>query len=75
MTLIVVLVMTIISWRSIQTSSYALASVLVLVTLSAVVEQHLLELSYNPFLIALLANTTLPLIKAERRQNLEKLHG
>ena len=75
MTLIVVLVMTIISWRSIQTSSYALASVLVLVTLSAVVEQHLLELSYNPFLIALLANTTLPLVKAERRQNLEKLHG
>lgn len=75
-TIAVLLIMTIISWRSIHNNSYALASVMVIVTISAVVEQHLLDLSYDPFLIALLANTSLPLFGDKGwRKKVEKLHS
>jgi hypothetical protein len=55
MTVLVIIAMTVISWRSIKAKNYALASVLVVITISAVVEQRLLDFGYNPFLIALFA--------------------
>ena len=53
--LIVLGIMTFISFRSISNEKYALATVLVVISISAVVEQRLLDVSYDPFLIALLA--------------------
>lgn len=50
--IIVVYWMTKISWKSIQAQDYALAAIIVIVTISAVVEQHLLEIDYDPFLLA-----------------------
>ena len=54
--ILVLAVLTIISYRSISNAEYALATVLVIVAVSAVVEQRLVDISYDPFLIALLAN-------------------
>lgn len=56
MVIIILLAMTKISWDSFQKESFALASVIVIVSVSAMVEQRLLDLAYDPFLIALLAN-------------------
>jgi hypothetical protein len=53
--LLVVIMMTVISWQSIATHDFALASVLVIVTISAVVEQRLLDFGYDPFLLATFA--------------------
>lgn len=75
-TVVVLIIMTVIVRRSVQNNSYALASVMVIVTVSAIVEQHLLDLSYDPFLIALLANTSLPLFNTKGwRKKSEKLHS
>lgn len=54
--IVVIIIMIVISRRSIMTRQYALAGILVIVTVSAVVEQRLLDLSYDPFLIALVAS-------------------
>lgn len=56
MAIIILLAMTKISWESFQKGSFALASIIVVVSVSAMVEQRLLDLAYDPFLIALLAN-------------------
>ena len=56
MAIIILLAMTTISWESFQKGSFALASIIVIVSVSAMVEQRLLDLAYDPFLIALLAN-------------------
>ena len=56
MAIIILLAMTKISWESFQKGSFALASIFVIVSVSAMVEQRLLDLAYDPFLIALLAN-------------------
>ena len=56
MAIIILLAMTKISWESFQKGSFALASIIVIVSVSAMVEQRLLDLAYDPFLIALLAN-------------------
>lgn len=56
MAIIILLAMTKISWESFQKRSFALASIIVIVSVSAMVEQRLLDLAYDPFLIALLAN-------------------
>lgn len=56
MAIIILLAMTKISWESFQKGSFALASIIVIVSMSAMVEQRLLDLAYDPFLIALLAN-------------------
>lgn len=53
---LLLIVMTVISYRSVSTKSYALASIMVMVAISSVVEQRLYNISYDPFLIALLAN-------------------
>ena len=54
---IMVGVMMTISIRSIVKENYVITVILLVVTLSCFVEQHLLELSYNPFLLILLANS------------------
>lgn len=54
---LVVLTMTIISWRSMHYEVFALASIMVIVSISAIVEQRLIDLSYDPFLLALFATT------------------
>lgn len=54
--LMLLVTMTVISWRSVTKGSFALASILVVVSLSAVVEQHLFDLGFDPFLLALFAN-------------------
>lgn len=56
MAIIILLAMTKISWESFQKGSFALASIIVIVSVSAMVEQRLLDLAYDPFLIVLLAN-------------------
>ncbi|NME34726.1 hypothetical protein HF864_08155 [Lactobacillus sp. MRS-253-APC-2B] len=56
MAIIILLAMTKISWNSFQKENFALASIIVIVSVSAMVEQRLLDLAYDPFLIALLAN-------------------
>lgn len=53
---LLLLVMTFISFRSFVQQDYALASILVIVAISAVLEQRLLDLGYNPFLLALLTS-------------------
>lgn len=55
MAVIVILCMTRISWDSIKKGDYALASIMVIVTISAIVEQRLCDMGYDPFLIAALA--------------------
>ena len=65
MAIIILLAMTKISWESFQKGSFALASIIVIVSVSAMVEQRLLDLAYDPFLIALpvsYTHLTLPTI-------------
>ena len=54
-TLIYVLIMVAVSIKGVKLQVYQLTAVMLVVTLSCLVEQHLLELSFNPFLLALLA--------------------
>ena len=54
-TLIYVLIMVAVSIKGVKLQVYQLTTVMLVVTLSCLVEQHLLELSFNPFLLALLA--------------------
>lgn len=55
MFVLILIAMTAISWSSIQKGDFVLASILVIVTISAVVEQRLIDITYNPFLLALFA--------------------
>ena len=52
----VIIVMLLIGMRSISTRGFCLAAIILLLGISCMVEQHLLDISYNPFLIALLAD-------------------
>lgn len=52
----VIIVMSLISLRSVATKEFCLAAIILLVSISCMIEQHLLDISYNPFLIALLAS-------------------
>lgn len=54
-TLLVIFIMTAISWVSIKKRDYALASIMVIVTISALVEPRIIDMGYDPFLIAVLA--------------------
>ena len=49
-------IMTVISFRLIRQGTYVLATIFVIISISAIVEQRLLDISYDPFLIALYAN-------------------
>lgn len=48
-----------ISIKNLHYGYYALPTILLIVTISAVVEQHFLELTYNPFLLSLMATIAL----------------
>lgn len=52
----VIIVMSLISLRSVATKEFCLAAIILLVSISCMIEQHLLDISYNPFLIAFLAS-------------------
>ncbi|MFQ9706986.1 MAG: polymerase [Limosilactobacillus pontis] len=54
--LVYILIMVFVSIKGVKLQVYQLTAVMLVVTLSCLVEQHLLELSFNPFLLALLAN-------------------
>lgn len=56
--LMIISIFLIISVRSTYYKDFALPAVLLIVAISCTVEQHLLELSYNPFLLALLTSYT-----------------
>lgn len=49
-------VMTIISLHSILNKEYCLAAIILMISVSCLIEPHLLDISFNPFLIALLAS-------------------
>lgn len=55
---LIVISMTVIAYRSTLRREYVLAAIIMLISLHCVVEQHLIDFNYNPFLLALLA--TLP---------------
>lgn len=54
--LLVIAAMTVIALRSILMKDYCLAAVILMISISCIIEQHLLNIAFNPFLIALLAN-------------------
>ena len=70
---VVLTMMTKISWQSIQNNDYALASIMVIVTISAILEQRLVDIAYNPFLLAFLATGTTSLVKKEK--DIERVHS
>lgn len=53
---LLIAVMMIISLRGELRENYLMPAILLMITLSSLIDQHLLELSFNPFLLALLAN-------------------
>ena len=57
-------VMMVISLRPTLGGDYRLAAIMMMVALSCMIEQHLLDLSFNPFLLALLAG---PIIMNEKK--------
>lgn len=71
--LVILLIMVKISWQSVQLNDYALASILVIVTVNAVLEQRLVDIAYNPFLIAFLATGTVSMMTKEK--DIERVHS
>lgn len=70
-TIVIIAIMISVSLKGIFAHDYALTAIILVVTLSCLVEQHLLELSYNPFLLALLANLSMNKLedfKVERKK-------
>lgn len=55
-TFVVLIIMTLVSIKGVVYHRYELTAILLVVTFSCLVEQHMLELSFNPFLLAFLAN-------------------
>ena len=53
---LVVVVIIAISIRSTLKHEYLLTAIMLMITISSLIDQHLLEITFNPFLIALLAN-------------------
>lgn len=56
MLLFVIIVVTLIGMRSVSVQGYCLAGIMLLLTVSCIIEQHILDISYNPFLVAFLAS-------------------
>lgn len=70
-TVVILAIMIATSLKGIRVHNHALTAIILVVTLSCFVEQHLLELSYNPFLLALLANLSISKsedFKVERKE-------
>ncbi|MCC4399302.1 polymerase [Limosilactobacillus reuteri] len=55
-TIVVIIMMTLVSIKGLSRHQYELTAIILVITFSCLVEQHLLEVSFNPFLLALLAN-------------------
>lgn len=51
-----IFVMTRIAYKSTKYKDYCLAAIMLLIAIHCIIEQHLLDIAYNPFLIALLAS-------------------
>lgn len=56
--ILIVIFMTIIAYQSTLRREYILAAIIMMVSLHCVIEQHLIDFNYNPFILALFA--TLP---------------
>ncbi|MCH3910264.1 MAG: hypothetical protein LKE20_08640 [Limosilactobacillus oris] len=54
--IIIITFMTIIAYRSTARREFTLAAIIMLVSIHCIVEQHLLDLNYDPFLLALFAS-------------------
>lgn len=54
--LIILSILLCVSIRSIYSGRYVLAAIVLLLSISSMIDQHMLEVAYNPFVIALLAN-------------------
>lgn len=64
----------IISVRETLKHNYVFPAVILIITISSLIDQHLLEITFNPFLLALLADTSEN--KSEEKFNNEKaVHG
>lgn len=53
---VILAVMTIIAFTSTKKQGYCLAAIILLIAIHSIIEQHLFEISFNPFLFALLSN-------------------
>ncbi len=53
--LMVILAMTLVSIKGYMANDYILCVIILVLSVTGMVEQHLIELVYNPFLIALMA--------------------
>lgn len=54
--LIILAVMSLIAFTSTKQRGYCLAAIMLLVAIHSIIEQHLFEISFNPFLLALLSD-------------------
>lgn len=66
--ILIVTFMTIIAYRSTLRREYVLAAIIMLISLHCVVEQHLMDLNYNPFLLALFASSAINNINITQKQ-------
>lgn len=66
----IISVLVIISVRETLKHNYVFPAVILIITISSLIDQHLLEITFNPFLLALLANASEN--KSEDRFNNEK---
>lgn len=54
----IISVLVIISVRETLKHNYVFPAIILIITISSLIDQHLLEITFNPFLLALLANTS-----------------
>lgn len=66
--IVVVAVVLVISIRSTLKHEYLLPAIMLMITISSLIDQHLLEITFNPFLIALLANNVNYAIKGDNHE-------
>lgn len=64
--IIIVVFMTVIAYHSIASHEFVLAAIIMLISIHCIVEQHLMDFSYNPFLLALFASLPSGSIKNTR---------
>lgn len=57
--ILIIILMTIIAYRSTLHREFILAAIIMLISLHSIVEQHLIDFSYNPFLFAFIAMSTI----------------
>lgn len=57
--ILVIGIMMFISWRGITSHKYLFPAIILMVTISSMIDHHLMEITFNPFLLSLLAKNTL----------------